>query len=102
MRHVRDAPVYHHFALMQKFIKKIKIQRTIKMNLLNFEVIIENKISVQTPSLPSEATENYFRFHFPLQYLSSVFGDDWFALKAEAFARFFGTPLFLIGQPSCF
>jgi len=28
----------------------------------------------------------------------SVFGDDWFALKAEAFARFFGTPKFLIGQ----
>jgi hypothetical protein len=28
----------------------------------------------------------------------SVFGDDWFALKAEAFARFFGTPFFLISQ----
>jgi uncharacterized membrane protein len=27
-----------------------------------------------------------------------VFGDDWFALKAEGFARFFGTPVFLIGQ----
>jgi len=27
-----------------------------------------------------------------------VFGNDWFALKAEAFARFFGTPVFLIGQ----
>jgi uncharacterized membrane protein len=27
-----------------------------------------------------------------------VFGDDWFALKAEAFARFFGTPVFLISQ----
>jgi uncharacterized membrane protein len=26
------------------------------------------------------------------------FGDDWFALKAEAFARFFGTPTFLIAQ----
>jgi uncharacterized membrane protein len=31
-------------------------------------------------------------------HLGSVFGDDWFALKAEAFARFFGTPLFLVGQ----
>jgi uncharacterized membrane protein len=30
--------------------------------------------------------------------LQSVFGDDWFALKAEAFARFFGTPSFLIAQ----
>lgn len=30
--------------------------------------------------------------------LQSVFGDDKFALWAEAFARFFGTPLFLITQ----
>ena len=27
-----------------------------------------------------------------------MFGGDWFALKAEGFARFFGTPVFLIGQ----
>ncbi len=27
-----------------------------------------------------------------------MFGNDWFALKAEGFARFFGTPVFLIGQ----
>ena len=39
-----------------------------------------------------------FRFHRPHAHLSSVFGNDWFALKAEAFARFFGTPVFLIGQ----
>jgi len=31
-------------------------------------------------------------------HLAPVFGSDWFALKAEAFARFFGTPVFLIGQ----
>ncbi len=30
--------------------------------------------------------------------MSSAFGDDWFALKAEAFARFFGTPVFLVAQ----
>ncbi len=41
---------------------------------------------------------NYFRFHIPHVHLSSVFGDDWFSLKAEAFARFFGTPLFLVAQ----
>ena len=41
---------------------------------------------------------NYFRFHTPHNHLSSVFGNDWFALKAEAFARFFGTPLFLVAQ----
>ena len=31
-------------------------------------------------------------------HLASVFGNDWFALRAEAFARFFGTPVFLVGQ----
>lgn len=39
-----------------------------------------------------------YRFHLPHAHLSSPFGDDWFALKAEAFARFFGTPFFLITQ----
>ncbi len=43
-------------------------------------------------------TKHFFRFHLPHAHLSSAFGDDWFALKAEAFARFFGTPTFLIGQ----
>lgn len=38
------------------------------------------------------------RFHKPHAHLASAFGDDWFALRAEAFARFFGTPFFLIGQ----
>ncbi len=40
----------------------------------------------------------HWRFHMPHSHLSSVFGDDWFALKAEGFARFFGTPTFLIAQ----
>jgi uncharacterized membrane protein len=40
----------------------------------------------------------HWRFHLPHAHLSSVFGDDWFALKAEGFARFFGTPTFLIAQ----
>ncbi len=39
-----------------------------------------------------------FRFHRPHAHLSSAFGNDSFGLKAEAFARFFGTPKFLIGQ----
>ena len=39
-----------------------------------------------------------FRFHSPHRHLGAVFGDDWFAQKAEAFARFFGTPVFLMGQ----
>lgn len=41
---------------------------------------------------------NFYRFHLPHSHLASVFGDDWFALKAEAFARFFGTPTFLVAQ----
>jgi len=42
--------------------------------------------------------KHFFRFHLPHQHLEAVFGGDWFALKAEAFARFFGTPFFLISQ----
>jgi uncharacterized membrane protein len=34
----------------------------------------------------------------PHGHLSNVFGNDWFALKAESFARFFGTPVFLVAQ----
>jgi uncharacterized membrane protein len=41
---------------------------------------------------------HFFRFHLPHTHLHSLFGDDWFALKAEAFARFFGTPTFLVAQ----
>ena len=41
---------------------------------------------------------HHLRFHLPHAHLQSTFGDDWFALKAEAFARFFGTPTFLISQ----
>lgn len=42
--------------------------------------------------------EQFFRFHLPHVHLHSTFGNDWFALKAEAFARFFGTPIFLVLQ----
>ena len=41
---------------------------------------------------------HHFRFHLPHAHLGSVFGDDWFGSKAECFARFFGTPTFLIAQ----
>jgi len=47
---------------------------------------------------PDRPTRHFFRFHHEHAHLSPVFGSDWFALKAEAFARFFGTPIFLIGQ----
>ncbi|WP_233471001.1 DUF1003 domain-containing protein [Paraburkholderia caribensis] len=42
--------------------------------------------------------DRHYRFHAPYVHLHSAFGDDWFALKAERFARFFGTPTFLIAQ----
>ena len=41
---------------------------------------------------------HHFRFHLPHVHLANAFGNDWFALKAEAFARFFGTPVFLVAQ----
>jgi uncharacterized membrane protein len=53
------------------------------------------------PSTANEvraAVRHHFRFHAPHTHLSSVFGDNWFGAKAEAFARFFGTPTFLVGQ----
>jgi uncharacterized membrane protein len=51
-----------------------------------------------TVSDASPARRNHLRFHAPHAHLASVFGDDWFAVRAEGFARFFGTPTFLIGQ----
>jgi uncharacterized membrane protein len=41
---------------------------------------------------------HHFRFHAPHAHLSRVFGDDAFAVKAESFARFFGTPTYLVAQ----
>src|SRR5690349_10460978 len=52
----------------------------------------------QGPMNENTAERHFYRFHVPNLHLQSVFGDDWFALKAEAFARFFGTPTFLVAQ----
>jgi uncharacterized membrane protein len=41
---------------------------------------------------------DHLRFHRAHAHLAPVFGTDAFALKAEAFARFFGTPVFLTAQ----
>lgn len=54
--------------------------------------------------VPSETSEHalpahhHFRFHAPHAHLSAAFGTDWFGTRAETFARFFGTPTFLIAQ----
>ena len=54
--------------------------------------------SVTPPASHAKGEAHFFRFHLPHAHLGSAFGNDWFALKAEAFARFFGTPTFLLGQ----
>ena len=41
---------------------------------------------------------HHFRFHARHAHLSSLFGDDVFAVRAEGFARFFGTPRYLVAQ----
>lgn len=44
------------------------------------------------------ASQDHFRFHAPHAHLHSPFGDDWAGRRAEAFARFFGTPRYLMFQ----
>ncbi|MCP2225259.1 DUF1003 domain-containing protein [Pseudomonas mandelii] len=44
------------------------------------------------------AAVDHLRFHRPHAHLEPTFGNDKFALRAEAFARFFGTPTFLGAQ----
>ena len=59
-------------------------------------------MSTDMTTMPQNNTGNgrrhHLRFHLPHAHLQSTFGNDWFALKAEAFARFFGTPTFLVSQ----
>ncbi|RAU47442.1 MULTISPECIES: DUF1003 domain-containing protein [unclassified Pseudomonas] len=52
------------------------------------------------PAVPPEAPAqtDHLRFHKAHTHLAPTFGTDAFALKAEAFARFFGTPTFLGAQ----
>ena len=55
-------------------------------------------MGASTTSEPTAAARHHFRFDAPHAHLASVFGDNWFGAKAEAFARFFGTPTFLVAQ----
>jgi len=48
--------------------------------------------------MTAPGSPHHLRFHHPHVHLAPVFGTDLFARAAEAFARFFGTPGFLIGQ----
>ncbi|BFT65220.1 DUF1003 domain-containing protein [Pseudomonas moorei] len=51
-----------------------------------------------TPKNKPDSPVDHLRFHRPHAHLAPTFGDDKFALRAEAFARFFGTPTFLGAQ----
>jgi len=55
---------------------------------------MDTSMAMETPA----QHRHHFRFHARHRHLTSAFGDDWFGLKAEAFARFFGTPTFLAAQ----
>ncbi len=57
-----------------------------------------NTTSGQSAHQGDESTVDHLRFHRPHAHLTPTFGSDRFALRAEAFARFFGTPLFLGAQ----
>ena len=52
-----------------------------------------------TTAVPESTRSLYhMRFHAPHAHLASAFGADAFGRKAEGFARFFGTPTFLMAQ----
>ena len=55
---------------------------------------MRTSVASKAPAVP----RHHLRFHEPHAHLASAFGDDWFGVRAEGFARFFGTPTFLIAQ----
>ncbi|MDB5794012.1 MAG: hypothetical protein JWR25_391 [Noviherbaspirillum sp.] len=57
-----------------------------------------NSSQVHTLSSEGEPAVDHLRFHRQHEHLFKTFGSDLFGLRAEAFARFFGTPVFLGAQ----
>ena len=57
-----------------------------------------NTAVTPAPSPAPKVEPHPLRFHLGSSHLASAFGGDWFGVRAESFARFFGTPAFLIGQ----
>ena len=53
---------------------------------------------IQNSSSAGEPDADHLRYHRQHEHLSKTFGSDLFGLRAEAFARFFGTPVFLGAQ----
>ena len=58
---------------------------------MNKDIFSDNNETVSK----SEPHGTYHKFYKPHAHISATFGSGWFGEKAEAFARFFGTPLFL-------
>jgi uncharacterized membrane protein len=59
---------------------------------------MEPTASPAATSVAPIAPPHHFRFHAPHAHLSPAFGANAFGARAESFARFFGTPTFLLGQ----
>jgi uncharacterized membrane protein len=57
-----------------------------------------NSSQVHASSSEGEPDVDHLRFHRQHEHLFKTFGSNSFGLRAEAFARFFGTPIFLGGQ----
>ena len=55
-------------------------------------------VNPDATALHASPPVDHLRFHKGHAHLAPTFGNDAFALKAEAFARFFGTPTFLGAQ----
>lgn len=60
--------------------------------------VAENASPANRQASASDPVADHLRFHRGHVHLSRPFGPGWFGRKAEGFARFFGTPKFLIGQ----
>lgn len=73
--------------------RKIVANRKERMRLNMMEKNLSKQRNV--PLNENEAEENHKELYISHAHLSATFGDNWFSKKAEAFARFFGTPLFL-------
>ena len=57
-----------------------------------------NTATPSTPTPSAKSADHHLRFHVGSVHLAPAFGGDWFGVRAERFARFFGTPTFLIAQ----
>ena len=57
-----------------------------------------NKATAPASTTAPTGEHHHLRFHAGSVHLAPAFGGDWFGVRAERFARFFGTPTFLIAQ----